>query len=79
MKYLKQGEYFIESVTDSRMTNNRRDIKVKWVGYPVATWESISILGRELRARLKTKVAADQNRLSSILLEFLQMVQGCFF
>ena len=57
MKYLKQGEYFIESVTDSRVSNNRRDIKVKWVGYPMPTWESISILSRDLRARLKTKLA----------------------
>ena len=38
MKYLRQGEYFIEEVTGSRVEKNRREVRVKWVGHPNTTW-----------------------------------------
>ena len=46
MKYLRQGEYFIEAVRDLRVEESRREVKVKWVGYSECTWEPMSVLSK---------------------------------
>ena len=33
MKYLEQGEFFIECITDTRVKKNSREVQIKWVGY----------------------------------------------
>ena len=56
MKYLQKGQYFIEAVFESRGKKKRREVKVKWVGYPDCTWEPFSVLSKTLRNQLNKKI-----------------------
>jgi len=56
MKYLKKGQYFIEAVHGVRVSNQKKEVKVKWVGYSVSTWEPLTALNKVLRAKLTSKI-----------------------
>ena len=53
MKYLEQGEYFIEAIRDSRVEKSGREVNVKLGGYLNCTWEPMSVLSKALKHRLK--------------------------
>ena len=55
MKYLSQGQYFVEAVLSSRVRNGTKEIKVKWVGFAECTWEPEKVLNKALRLRLRLK------------------------
>ena len=66
MKYLKQGEFFIEEIHEFRVENSRREVKVKWVGYSECTWEPMSVLSKVLKHRLKTKIDSGEPSVLSV-------------
>ena len=34
----------------------KTEIKIKWVGYDVCTWQPISVLSHDFKARVKNKI-----------------------